>query len=36
MIVYDNNTIILAVIGMVGLFSTFTILTTAFTRKQPR
>jgi hypothetical protein len=33
MIVFDQQTIILAVIGMIGLFSTGVVLTTAFKRR---
>jgi len=33
MIVFDQTTIILAIIGMVGLFSTGVVLTTAFKRR---
>jgi len=33
MIVFDQTTIILAVIGMIGLFSTGVVLTTAFKRR---
>jgi len=32
-IVFDQTTIILAVIGMIGLFSTGVVLTTAFKRR---
>ena len=34
MIVFDNQTIILAVIGLLGLLATATVLTTAFTRNR--
>jgi hypothetical protein len=33
MIAFDQQTIILAVIGMIGLFSTGVVLTTAFKRR---
>ena len=34
MIHFDSQTIILAVIGMIGLFSTATVVTTAFRRNR--
>ena len=34
MIHYDNQTIILAVIGLIGLFSTATVVGTAFRRNR--
>ena len=34
MIVYDQQTIILAVIGLIGLFSTATVVATAFNRNR--
>jgi len=32
MVIFDQQTIILAVIGLIGLFSTAVVLTTAFAR----